>query len=215
MSAVKIFVPDDAAALALGADKVARAIAAEAEKRGLEIQIVRNGSRGMAWLEPLVEVQTTQGRIGYGPVSAADVAELFEAGFLDGGAHALCIGKPEDHPFLLRQTRGKTVVSAMKMSATGSAPLSDSTPVNLVIMPDGPNCTSHPKADVRRCTSARPCSTRWSPAVPACSPAADRASAARTPCTSTAAPAVWAPWGRTNAPRWRGWATAATCAWPV
>ena len=105
MSAVKIFVPDDVAALALGADKVARAIAAEADKRGVEIQIVRNGSRGMAWLEPLVEVQTAFGRIGYGPVSAADVAVLFEAGFLDGGAHPLRIGKPEEHPFLLRQTR--------------------------------------------------------------------------------------------------------------
>jgi formate dehydrogenase iron-sulfur subunit len=105
MSAVKMFVPDDAAALAVGAETVARAIGAEAERRGIEIKLVRNGSRGMAWLEPLVEVQTAQGRIGYGPVSASDVANLFEAGFLDGGPHELRIGKPEDHPFMLRQTR--------------------------------------------------------------------------------------------------------------
>jgi len=59
----------------------------------------------MFFLEPLIEVETAQGRIGYGPVLAADVASLFDAGLLDGGAHALRIGKPEDHPFLAPQTR--------------------------------------------------------------------------------------------------------------
>ncbi len=105
MSALKIFVPDDAAALAVGAEKVARAIAVEAERRGLAIEVVRNGSRGMFWLEPLVEVKTIHGRIGYGPVEVADVASLFDAGFLEGGAHGLRIGRPEDHPYMLRQTR--------------------------------------------------------------------------------------------------------------
>ena len=101
----RIYVPADSAALALGADDVATAIAAEAKRLGAVVEIVRNGSRGMHWLEPLVEVQTASGRIGYGPVTAADIAGLFKAGWLEGGAHALRIGDPAQHPFLARQTR--------------------------------------------------------------------------------------------------------------
>ncbi|QRM53338.1 NADH-quinone oxidoreductase subunit NuoF [Sinorhizobium sp. BG8] len=102
---VKIYVPRDTAALALGAEKVARAIAAEIEARGLDTVIVRNGSRGMHWLEPLVEVSTGHGRIGYGPVRAGDIAGLFDAGFLEGGKHPLCVGQTKDIPFLRQQTR--------------------------------------------------------------------------------------------------------------
>ena len=101
----RIYVPADSAALALGADDVATAIAAEAKRLGAVVEIVRNGSRGMHWLEPLVEVQTGAGRIGYGPVTVADIAGLFKAGWLEGGAHALRIGDPTQHPFLARQTR--------------------------------------------------------------------------------------------------------------
>ncbi|MGO9672726.1 MAG: formate dehydrogenase beta subunit [Methylocella sp.] len=101
----RIFISKDAAALALGADKVAVRIAAEAEARGVAVEITRTGSRGMIFLEPLVEVETAGGRIGYGPVKASDVAGLFDAGFLSGGAHALGIGRTEDHPFFARQTR--------------------------------------------------------------------------------------------------------------
>jgi len=98
---VRVFVPRDAAALAVGADAVAAAFARHAPG----VAIVRTGSRGMFWLEPLVEVETPEGRIGYGPVSAADVPGLLAAGMLAGGAHRLRIGRPEDHPFLARQTR--------------------------------------------------------------------------------------------------------------
>jgi len=101
----RIFVPKDAAALALGANKVAANIAAEGRARGQNLEIIRTGSRGAFFLEPLVEVETQQGRIGYGPVSAADVASLFDSGFSSGGAHKLKIGKPEDHPFFAGQTR--------------------------------------------------------------------------------------------------------------
>jgi formate dehydrogenase iron-sulfur subunit len=104
-SLTRIFVPADSAALALGADAVATAIAAEANRLGAAVKVVRNGSRGMHWLEPLVEVQTAGGRIGYGPVRAGDVAGLFAAGWLAGGAHELRIGDPAQHPFLARQTR--------------------------------------------------------------------------------------------------------------
>lgn len=104
-SSRRIFVPADSAALALGADALALAIAAEAARRAVSVQIVRTGSRGMHWLEPLVEVQTDAGRIGYGPVSAEDVASLFEAGWLEGGSHGLRIGAPELQPFMARQTR--------------------------------------------------------------------------------------------------------------
>ncbi|WP_085032391.1 formate dehydrogenase beta subunit [Ensifer aridi] len=102
---VKIYVPRDAAAIALGAEKVAKAMADEIAARGLDATIVRNGSRGMHWLEPLVEVETAEGRIAYGPVKARDVASLLDAGLVDGGAHPLCLGKAEEIPFFKRQTR--------------------------------------------------------------------------------------------------------------
>ncbi|MCA1970934.1 MAG: NADH-quinone oxidoreductase subunit NuoF [Rhizobium sp.] len=100
-----IFIPRDAAAIAVGADKVAEAIEREAALRGIELAIVRNGSRGLLWLEPLIEVRTGRGRIAYGPVTVADVPGLFEADFLAGGAHPLCHGLTKEIPYLARQTR--------------------------------------------------------------------------------------------------------------
>jgi formate dehydrogenase iron-sulfur subunit len=102
---VRIFVPRDAAALALGAEKVASVIAGEISARGLDAKIVRNGSRGMVWLEPFVEVEIDGKRIGYGPVKAKDVAGLFEAGLFEGAGHPLCLGEVENLPFLKQQTR--------------------------------------------------------------------------------------------------------------
>ncbi len=99
---MKIFVPADAAAKALGADAVAVAISAHAAKHGLNVTVVRNGSRGMVWLEPLVEVETPTGRRAFGPVSAADVASLFVAGWHE---HALALGQTEELPWLKAQTR--------------------------------------------------------------------------------------------------------------
>jgi formate dehydrogenase iron-sulfur subunit len=101
----RVFVPRDSAALSVGAEGVARAIASEASSRGLDITLVRNGSRGMFWLEPLVEVETPRGRIAYGPVSRESVASLFDAGYLDGNPHVLCLGPTEEIPFLKEQER--------------------------------------------------------------------------------------------------------------
>jgi formate dehydrogenase iron-sulfur subunit len=101
----RIFVPIDAAALSLGAERVADAMLAEAARRGIAVEMIRTGSRGMVFLEPLVEVETPAGRIGYGPVTPADVPGLFDAGLLQGGAHALLIGPPEQHPWQVAQTR--------------------------------------------------------------------------------------------------------------
>ncbi|WP_137133774.1 NADH-quinone oxidoreductase subunit NuoF [Rhizobium sp. FKY42] len=102
---VTVFVPRDAAALAVGADRVAAAIEKEAALRGVDVRIVRNGSRGMLWLEVLVEVRTSQGRVAYGPVKASDVASLFDADFLNGGHHPLCHGLSKEIPFFKSQTR--------------------------------------------------------------------------------------------------------------
>ncbi len=101
----KIYVPRDAAALSMGADAVAKAIAREAEKTGTPVEIVRNGSRGMLWLEPLVEVETGKGRVAYGPVSTSDVADLFKAKFHEGGAHKLSHGLTEEIPYFKNQER--------------------------------------------------------------------------------------------------------------
>jgi len=99
----RLYIPRDAAAVACGADEVA-AVFAQA-LRGKDVTVVRNGSRGLAWLEPLVEIETAAGRVGYGPVSATDVPALLDAGLLDGRPHALCVGRVGDIPWLKRQTR--------------------------------------------------------------------------------------------------------------
>ncbi|RXF72006.1 formate dehydrogenase beta subunit [Hansschlegelia zhihuaiae] len=106
MSAHKIYVPGDAAAVALGADKVAQAFADAFKAKGLDVQIVRNGSRGMHWLEPLVEVVTPFGRrVGYGPVNPKDVGPLLEAGLLEGQSASLYLGNVEKIPFFAKQQR--------------------------------------------------------------------------------------------------------------
>ncbi len=102
---VTIYVPRDAAALSVGADEVAAAIAAEAAKQKKDVKIIRNGSRGMLYLEPLVEVETAKGRVAYGPVSPADVPALFKAGFLDGKPHKLGHGLTEEIPYFKKQER--------------------------------------------------------------------------------------------------------------
>jgi len=101
----RIYLPKDMAALALWADRVAQSLQTEAARRGLALDMVRTGTRGAIWLEPLLEVETPAGRIAYGPVQAEDVAGLLDAGLLDGGAHALRIGQPEEHPWFAGQTR--------------------------------------------------------------------------------------------------------------
>ncbi len=102
---ITVYVSRDSSALSLGADQVAAAIAAEAAKRGINIQLVRNGSRGMFWLETLVEVATPNGRIAYGPVQPEDVPSLFDSNFLTGGTHQLGLGLTEEIPFLKNQER--------------------------------------------------------------------------------------------------------------
>ena len=95
---MKIWVPMDSAAKALGADEVAEAITREAASRGIDVQIIRNGTRGMIWLEPLVEIDRGDGRLAYGPVGVDDVPAL-----LDGAMDSL--GPVENIPFFARQTR--------------------------------------------------------------------------------------------------------------
>jgi formate dehydrogenase iron-sulfur subunit len=95
---MKVYIPLDSAAVALGADDVADAIRSEASARGLDVQVIRNGTRGMVFLEPLVEVDRGAGRIGYGNASPADAGAI-----LDGTADDL--GPVEEIPYLARQTR--------------------------------------------------------------------------------------------------------------
>ncbi|RFB79646.1 formate dehydrogenase beta subunit [Methylovirgula sp. 4M-Z18] len=101
---LRLYVPDDSAARSVGADRVAKALAEEAGKRGAEVEIVRNGSRGMFWLEPLVEVATDRGRIAFGPVKPADAPGLLEA-ILAGTSHPLALGLTEEISYLKRQQR--------------------------------------------------------------------------------------------------------------
>lgn len=102
----RIYVPCDTTALSMGADEVAALIEYQAHSGGVDIELVRNGSRGLFWLEPLVEVETTNGRVGYGPVEPDNVPSLVEAGLFGGKAdHSLFLGPVEDLPYLKRQQR--------------------------------------------------------------------------------------------------------------
>jgi len=102
---IRVYVPRDSAARSVGADEVAAAIEAGLRDRGLDAEVVRNGSRGMLWLEPLVEVETPQGRVGYGPVTLRDVAGLLDAGLVSGADHALSLGLVDEIDWLATQQR--------------------------------------------------------------------------------------------------------------
>src|SRR6202020_82540 len=101
----RVFISTDSSALSVGADLVADATRDEARRRRLDIELVRTGSRGLFWLEPLVEVETAAGRVGYGPVAAGETAQLFDAGFLSGGAHPKALGVVDDIRYLAKQQR--------------------------------------------------------------------------------------------------------------
>ncbi len=103
--AIRVFVPRDATACALGADAVAKLIREGAAGRGLDVEVIRNGSRGAFWLEPMVEVETDSGRLAFGPVGAADVPGLFEAGFPGEAQHPLALGLVDGISWLARQQR--------------------------------------------------------------------------------------------------------------
>ena len=61
-----LYIPGDSGALSMGADAVVAAITAYSRTYATDLNIVRNGSRGLYWLEPLVEVNTPNGRVAYG-----------------------------------------------------------------------------------------------------------------------------------------------------
>jgi formate dehydrogenase iron-sulfur subunit len=98
---MKIYLPLGSAAVALGADEIALALQAEATIRNVSLTLVRNGSRGMVWLEPLAEVETPEGRVAFGPMALADVPALFG----DLSQHPKALGLTDDLPWLRAQTR--------------------------------------------------------------------------------------------------------------
>lgn len=107
---VKVYVPIDSTALSLGAERTANRIVQEAQTRGIQVELVRNGSRGLFWLEPLVEVDTAQGRVAFGPVQPKDLASLFDAAFTDAlsdsaRAHPLYLGLADEIVWLKKQQR--------------------------------------------------------------------------------------------------------------
>ncbi|MDE5451460.1 formate dehydrogenase [Bradyrhizobium sp. CSA112] len=101
---MRIFVSRDAGAIAVGADEVAIALEQVAIKSGVAVEIVRTGSRGLYWLEPMVEVATSQGRVAFGPVTTADTPTVFDA-MTTGSPHPLRLGVTDEISWLKRQTR--------------------------------------------------------------------------------------------------------------
>lgn len=104
-STATVYVPRDSAARSVGADEVAQALQHASSRGDFALDVVRNGSRGMLWLEPLVEVVTPQGRVGYGPVAPEDIDGLLAAGMLDGADHPLRLGIVDELPWLASQNR--------------------------------------------------------------------------------------------------------------
>jgi formate dehydrogenase iron-sulfur subunit len=102
---VRVFVPSDTTARSLGADRVAAAIAAEAKAQSQSVDIVRNGSRGLYWLEPMVEVAVNGERVAYGPITPDDVPGLFAENFLAGATHPRSLGPTAAIPYLAKQSR--------------------------------------------------------------------------------------------------------------
>ncbi len=98
---MKIYLPLDSAAVALGADEIAEALHIHARAKGVDLTLVRNGSRGMVWLEPMAEVETPAGRMAFGPLTLSDVPALFG----DLAAHPKALGLTDDLPWLRAQTR--------------------------------------------------------------------------------------------------------------
>jgi len=105
MAATSIYAPRETAAVSVGADEVAVEIARQAKRRGDTVRLIRNGSWGATWLEPLVEVVVDDKRIAYGNVEAADVPGMFDAGLLGGGDHARRLGPIMEVPYLINQDR--------------------------------------------------------------------------------------------------------------
>lgn len=105
MATIKVYVPRETAAISVGANEVAVEIERQAEQAGESIQLIRNGSWGASWLEPMVEVEVGDSRIAYGNVTTEDVAGLFEAGFLKGGDHPRLLGQTHEIPYLANQDR--------------------------------------------------------------------------------------------------------------
>ena len=96
----RVYVPRDSTALALGAERVARAFSVAAGRRGEAVEIVRTGSRGLYWLEPLVEIERDGVRYGYGPLGPEDAEAV-----LAGGLHPKALGPVEEIDYLKQQQR--------------------------------------------------------------------------------------------------------------
>lgn len=105
MKLLRCYVPRDTTACALGADETATALGREAQSRAMAVDLIRNGTRGMFWLEPLLEVDTGEGRIAFGPVMAEDVPGILDALSADVTAHPLYQGTVQDIPYLKNQQR--------------------------------------------------------------------------------------------------------------
>ncbi|MCY1270704.1 NADH oxidoreductase (quinone), F subunit [compost metagenome] len=102
---LKLFVSCDSVARAVGADRLATALVDEAERRGMALDLQRTSSRGLYWLEPLLELESANGRLGFGPLTPEDVPALLDALAGDPGSHPLALGPVEDIPYLKSQQR--------------------------------------------------------------------------------------------------------------
>jgi len=97
---MRIYVPCDTSARSVGADEVAEIISLAIPGA----TVVRNGSRGMMWLEPLVEVEAPGGRVAYGPITPADAPDV-AAAIADDAPHPLRLGRTDDLSWLAQQNR--------------------------------------------------------------------------------------------------------------
>ena len=103
---IKLFVPRDTTACSLGADEVARLLEQYFDQKEMQIEIIRNGSRGLYWLEPMIEVDSEKGRIAYGPIKPQDVEDFIAQSCWEiNSSHPFYLGPTEEIPYLKKQER--------------------------------------------------------------------------------------------------------------
>lgn len=108
MSVTRMFMPRDAAALAVGANEIAGKLTNILATTGQSVEVVRNGSRGMMWLEPLLEVEQAGIRYGFGPLLPGDIDDLVDRGLFSDPkeiVHPKALGPVEELDWMRRQTR--------------------------------------------------------------------------------------------------------------
>ena len=94
---MRVFIPQDSISIALGADLIAKKIAQSGH------EIIRNSSRGLHFLEILIEVEIDGARHGFGPISTNEIEDLIASNFAK--SHPKYLGIVDELKLIKSQNR--------------------------------------------------------------------------------------------------------------